>query len=156
MRLVLPATLLALCFAAAPALADSAPLVKTEPAQFPSAKAQIVKDLKDGKTYAELTRTQREEVLAALDRIEAILDGTAEVSELDDKDKVQLINDQEFVNTTLTQAAEDSRLVCKSVRKTGSHRLTPSCRTVAEIRRERESSQEALRSHYRVKMPVRE
>lgn len=157
MRLApLSTILVALFFAAAPALAGSAPLVKADARTFPSAKAQIEKDLADGKTYGELTATKKREVLAALERIEDVLAEAASVEALPTEAKVKLINDQEFVNTVLTQGREDSRLICRQETKTGSHRRTPKCQTVAERRRELESSQDALRGHQRIKLPCRE
>lgn len=150
MRHVLFATAVALLFSASPTFAASAkaaPLsTQADASAFPAAKARIEKELQDGKTYSELTRSEREEVMAALDRIEAVLSkADGPVKDMADKDKIALVNDQEFVNTVLTKAREDSRLVCKQERKTGSHRLTPRCRTVAELRRERDLNQEQMR-----------
>jgi hypothetical protein len=146
MRLVLSATLVALCLVAAPVFAASAPLsTKADASSFPSAKARIEKDLKDGKTYSELTARQKEDVVDALERIEAILEGAPSVESLSTDDKLQLVNDQEFVNTVLTKAADDSRLICKQERKTGSHRMAPRCRTMAQIRKDREDAQEIAR-----------
>jgi hypothetical protein len=141
MRLTLLAAAAALCFAAAPAFADSASIVKTEPSQFPSTKAQIEKDLKEGKRYSELSRTQRDEVVAALERIEHALSGISDVSELSPGDRAQLMTDQELVNTRLTKAADDSRLICKQERKTGSHRPTTQCRTVAQMKQQRDDAE---------------
>lgn len=147
MRHLLFATAVALILAAGPAFAAKNPPLSTQadPSAFPAAKAKIEKELQDGKTYSELTRTQKDEVLAALERIEATLSSGTPVKDMADKDKVALVNDQEFVNTVLTRAREDSRLVCTQERKTGSHRLTPRCRTVAELKRDRELNQEQLR-----------
>lgn len=142
MRLSLLATLLSLCFAAASARAESAPLATPDLSEFPSAKAQIEKDLKEGKRYSELTRRQREDVIAALERIEQALSGVKAVSELDPADRAELMNDQELVNTLLTKAEEDSRLICTHERKTGSHRPTTRCRTVAQTRQEQEAAKE--------------
>lgn len=157
MRLILLATAVALCLAAASAFgASKATTVKTDPSLFPSVKAQIEKELADGKTYSELTATEKREVLAALERIETLLAEAGSVEALPTEAKVRLINDQEFVNTVLTQGREGSRLICRQETKTGSHRRTPKCQTVAERRRELESSQDALRDHQRIKMPCRE
>lgn len=152
MRLTLFATVVALFLAAAPALADSAPLIKAELSEFPSAKAQIEKDLKEGKRYSELTRTQREDVIAALERIEDALAGISAVSELSDADKAKLMTDQEWVNVLLTKAADDSRLICRQERKTGSHRPTTQCRTLAQIKRDQESAKDVGRRYQKSHM----
>jgi hypothetical protein len=157
MRAILLAAAVSLCLAAAPALgASKATTIKADPSVFPSAKAQIEKDLADGKTYSELTATKKREVLAALERIEDVLAEAPSVEALPTEAKVKLINDQEFVNTVLTQVREDSRLICRQESKTGSHRRMPKCQTLAERRRELENSQDALRDHQRIKMPCRE
>jgi hypothetical protein len=57
---------------------------------------------------------------------------------------VRVFNDQEVVNTLLTQARADSRLVCDRSRPTGSHRRQTKCQTVAERRRRMESDQDHL------------
>jgi hypothetical protein len=59
--------------------------------------------------------------------------------------RVELFNTQETVNRLLTRAAEDSRLVCKRERRTGSNYVTSACQTVADRRRQREAGAEALR-----------
>ena len=145
MRLTLLATLVALNFSLAPALAYSAPPVKPDLREFPSAKAQIEKDLEEGKRYSELTRTQREDLIAALERIENALAGIGSVSELRDAEKAKLMTDQEFVNALLTKAADDSRLTCRQERKTGSHRPAVRCATLARVKRDQEEAREVGR-----------
>ena len=155
MRLVVSLALVLLFASSAATAKDSANAhIQADPSLFASQRAAIEKSITSDK-YSELTRTQREEVTAALNRMEAILASTDSVKSLDEKKQVQLFNDQELVNNLLTKAREDSRMICRQEKKIGSHRLNTQCRTVAEIRRERESSQGALREHQRIKMPVR-
>jgi hypothetical protein len=137
---------LLLLLMAAPAWADGPSGAKADVSTFAESKAQIEADLKKGERYSELSASQRDEVRAALERMENRLQGVTSVAEMDARDRAELMNDQELVNTILTAAEEDSRLICKRTVKTGSHRPTTSCRTVAERRRERENSQQALRS----------
>lgn len=146
MRYVRFVTALALILITSRALAATPPLsTQADAAAFPAAKARIEQELRDGKTYSELSRTEKEEVLSALQRIEEVLRAGTPVKNLSDKAKAALVTDQEFVNTVLTRARADSRLVCKQERRTGSHRPAPRCRTVAQLRREREHNQEQLR-----------
>lgn len=123
--------------------------IKADPSEFPDRRAQIEKAIADSDRYSELTRTQREELKKALDRMESTLASVESVSSLDPKIKVQLFNDQELVNTTLTQAAEDSRLICRQQVATGSHRARPKCNTVGEIRRQRNIDQESIRRNFK-------
>ena len=126
--------------------------ISTDIAEFPTLRAEIEEDLK-GDTYSELTRTQREEIKAALDRMEKTLAGVDSIQNLDIDDRTQLFNDQELVNNVLTKAREDSRTICRKQVRTGSHRLNQYCRTVGEIQREREGSQDALRRFQRITLP---
>lgn len=130
-------------FGASLSLGFAKEAIRADPSEFPVLRKQIEKALK-GDDYSELTRTQREEVIAALDRMQATLSGVDSVQHLAPADKTQLFNDQELVNTVLTKAAADSRTVCRQQVRTGSHRHNQVCRTVAEIRREREEAQRQL------------
>jgi hypothetical protein len=127
-----------------PALTMAAP-PPLSPQEFESRRAQIEHDLGDGKTYAEILPAEREEVLAALHRISTSLSGVDDVSKLSVDQQAQVFNDQEFVNTTLTRAAKDSRMVCERDISTGSHMATMQCSTVAERRRTTDEAGQALR-----------
>ena len=72
------------------------------------------------------------------------------MSELPERTRLEVFNEQELVNTLLTEAREDSRQVCTREKKVGSHRTTTMCKTVAERRRDMEQSQGALRTNMRV------
>ena len=72
---------------------------------------------------------------------------------LNAQQKADVFNDQERINTLLTKALEDSRLVCRRERKVGSHRMITECMTVAERRQAYESAQKAMRD---VKVPTLE
>ena len=113
-------------------------------ASFAEQHEKIRAELADGETYTEITPRQREDVQTALRRIEATLGKAASVTELTAQERADLLNDQEVVNTILTVAREDSRLVCKREKKVGSHRATTQCFTVAERRKTREQSQGEL------------
>ena len=56
-----------------------------------------------------------------------------------------LVNEQNQINQILSQAAADSRLVCRREAQIGSLRTTTQCKTVAERRRDAQEAQEALR-----------
>lgn len=113
-------------------------------ASFAEQHERIRAELADGETFSEITPQQRDDVQAALGRIETTLGKATTVAELTAQDRVDLLNDQEVVNTILTLAREDSRLICKREKKVGSHRATTQCFTVAERRKTREQSQGEL------------
>jgi hypothetical protein len=112
---------------------------------FQAQRENILKELSDGETYSEIDAGDREKVKAALARIATALDRSGGVDQLKEQQKVEVFNDQELVNNILTKAGEDSRLVCKRVRKTGSHMTSNQCMTVAARNRAMEHAQEELR-----------
>lgn len=139
-------TLIALLLAATPAFAFAAQESHLALAEgdFAEQRAEIEEDLADGKTYAEINSRDRAEVREALDRISRELEGVDSVAELAEPAKVTVFNEQERINTILTQAKADSRLVCDRNRPTGSHRKVTKCQTVAERRRRMEDDQDHL------------
>jgi len=139
-------TLIALMLAAAPALAFAAQEAQLALAEgdFAAQRAEIEADLADGKTYAEISASDRAKVREAMDRISRNLEGVDSIEELGEPAKVAVFNDQEVINTILTQAKADSRLVCDNSRPTGSHRRQTKCQTVAERRRRMEADQDHL------------
>ena len=123
------------------------PLMEGKP--YAEQRLRIMNDLQGGEVYSEISAENRMRVVDALGRIDALL-GKGGHASLPDKDKIEVFNDQELVNTVLSKAREDSRLVCTREKKVGSHRTTNSCKTVAERRRDMEESQNSLRRNMRV------
>ncbi|NLG58656.1 MAG: hypothetical protein GX538_00635 [Gammaproteobacteria bacterium] len=112
--------------------------------------AKIRSDLADRETYVEIGAADRTAVLNLLEQMELELGATGSVEALTDAQKVELFNAQERINTILTGAREDSRQVCERRQVTGSHRKQVTCTTVAERRRQRESSQQELEHRRRM------
>lgn len=127
--------------------------VSFDPAAYEQQRSAIERDIRKGDRYAEIGDQRRRKVLDNLKEIGRLLEDVTVLEDLKPEEKAQLFNLQEEVNTLLTGAAEDSRLICKRERKTGSHRQTTQCRTVATIRRERENWHEVLRDSQRNKLP---
>ena len=118
---------------------------------FEQQREKILIDLSDSETYAEISEKDRAEVRNALTRIsDALRQAGGSVDQLSADSKTKVFNDQELINTILTSAREDSRMVCTREKKVGSHRTTSICKTVAERRRDMEESQGALRRNMRV------
>ncbi len=117
-------------------------------ATFEAQRSAILAALGDGTTYRELSTDNRGTVHGALDRISAELASVGGVDNLGEDARVRVFNDQELINGLLTGAREDSRVVCVREKQVGSHRHVNKCRTVADIRRERESSRDILRQGY--------
>lgn len=137
----------ALC--AAPLALANTP-VMVDRGDFDAQRAAIEKALADGKTYAEISDEDRSTVQQSLDRMSDLVGGGKPVDALTPPQKVALFNDQEIVNTLLTQAEADSRVTCVHTKKVGSHRRSVVCTTAAERARSRNQSQDALQGYQRV------
>jgi hypothetical protein len=131
-------------------------LVAVAEGDFAKQRATIEKQLADGKTYVEISGGDLTRVRQALERMGGVMEGVASVDDLDPDRRVALFNDQEVVNTILTQAAADSRLICERTRPTGSRMPVSSCQTVAERNRRQENDQGELDKLQRAVMPLRE
>lgn len=138
-----------IAFAAAPLALANTP-VAAEAGDFAAQRATIERALADGKTYAEISSADRSEVRSSLDRMSALLEGGKTADSLSEAEKVELFNAQETVNTLLTRAASDSRVVCTRVEVTGSHRKQSRCTTVAERDRRRQLDQDRLQNSQKV------
>jgi hypothetical protein len=111
---------------------------------FARQRAEIEKDLNDGKTYSEISSSDRTKVREALDHISTWLAGVASVDALNGDTRVKIFNEQEVINTILTDARADSRLVCERSKPTGTNRYVNTCQTVAERERRREDDQRRM------------
>ena len=124
------------------ALAAESPGKEVAANGFAAQRAAIVAGFDEGGRYAEIGAEERMQVLAALDRMQALLDPSTPVDRLSSGNKVALYNDQEIVNTILTQAQEASREVCEHHRTVNSRLKKSECHTVAEWERRREAGRE--------------
>lgn len=115
---------------------------------FADQHAKVLAELADGETYSEITAPDRAAVVRDLEKMDTLLAGRP-VSALGEAEKVELMNLQSSINTTLTRASEDSRMICRREPAVGSRLQRSQCLTVAERRRQREGSQDAIDAHNR-------
>ena len=113
------------------------------PAEFAESRALIERAVRESDQYRDLQEVDRRELFKALERMEKTLTGIAAVDELDDRTRTQLYNDQELINNVLTQARDDSRMICKREKKVGTHRITNICITAGDRRRQRQRIEDA-------------
>ena len=123
------------------------PLEEGKP--YAEQRQRIMSDLQEGEVYSEISLENRSRVLASLGRIDALLGEDGQVQRLSELERVAMFNDQEEINALLTEAREDSRLICRRERPIGSHRPQNICITAAMRRQAQENAREELR-----KMPV--
>ncbi|MER2177922.1 MAG: hypothetical protein ABS955_09610, partial [Stenotrophomonas maltophilia] len=65
---------------------------------------KIEADLNDGETYSEITVDQRSRVRQALGHMRGIIERSGSEASLTAANRTELFNDQQVVNTVLTQA----------------------------------------------------
>ena len=145
---LLAAPLLALAFAGSALASSEHKAVAFDPATFSSQKEALI-DALHSKTYYEISDENKIRVVEALKRMEDKLAGIGAISDLSETDKLAVFNDQELINNLLTEAAEDSRLVCKREKKLGSNMPVNTCMTVAQRREAQRKAQEQLRNSAR-------
>ncbi|MDN5781733.1 MAG: hypothetical protein L0H23_06890 [Luteimonas sp.] len=114
------------------------------PSEFEAQLISIQEALDDGETYGDISSIERREVLAALARIRTALGPSGDAGQLNERQKLQVFNDQELINNILTSADEDSQLVCRREKKTGTHLASNQCLTVAERRRAADHARDML------------
>jgi len=143
---MLPRLLLSLVFMA-PIVAAAGPpeLPLQTTSDFQVQQAKVRSDLLAGEIYSEITASDRERVIAALDRMSGVI-GDGSIDRLSPERKVQVFNDQELVNGVLTKARADSRLICKREKPVGSQMATRQCFTVAQRERMKNDSDRFMRS----------
>lgn len=126
--------------------------VKLNPAQFLENKATVEQELRSGDLYREITDADKERVLATLDRMAEQLQGVTSMNQLTQEQRVQLFNDQELVNTLLTSARDESRLVCERRGTVGTRFKTTHCETVKQRREAARDAQDRVRQYLRPTM----
>ncbi|AWH26373.1 hypothetical protein [Stenotrophomonas sp. YAU14D1_LEIMI4_1] len=105
---------------------------------------KIDKDLNDGETYSELSAQDRGRVRETLVRLRRVGEEYRDGASMPESVRTQVFNDQETVNVVLTQAREDSRLICRREKTTGSNRATTQCLTAAQRERMRDDADRNL------------
>jgi len=89
-------------------------------------------EMAPGKRYEFLQESDRAKVNESLDRMSALLVSSGSVDAMAYDDRIELFNQQEFVNGLLARNSDD-RLVCTYERPVGSHLPVKRCSTVREI-----------------------
>jgi len=107
-------------------------------------------DMNDGKTYSELKLEDRSRVREALGRMRITLERFPQETSIPAAAKTDLFNDQQIVNTVLTQAREDSRLICRREKATGSNFAVTQCLTLAQRERMKNDAQLQMNKAQRV------
>lgn len=95
--------------------------------------------------YSELTLENRSAVQASLRQIQAQMGDYDRVEQVAPHKQVAIFNEQEKINTILTQSHADSRLVCRREKTVGSNFPKNVCMTVAQRRQAEEAARTNIR-----------
>ncbi|HEL7749893.1 MULTISPECIES: hypothetical protein [Stenotrophomonas] len=100
--------------------------------------------------YSEIGLEDKSRVQQALNRIKIKMNGREKVDELAPQERNDVFNEQEIVNTIMTRAHADSRMICRRERLTGSNMPQSVCLTVAQRRKAQEESRRAMTDQQRM------
>lgn len=112
---------------------------------FQEQRARILEDLAAGKKYSEISSREQRDVRDALDRIARQIDSLDSINALSEEQRLRVFNDQELINTILTRASDDSRVVCQREKSVSTRIASAQCLTVAQRRKLREEAQDQMR-----------
>ncbi|GAB3057274.1 hypothetical protein [Stenotrophomonas tumulicola] len=131
-----------------------APLVQLDVKESVRDQLVRVERALQSEQYSEIGLEEKSKVSAAIDRIRTKLGDHETVEQANPLARTEIYNDQELVNTILSRAHADSRMVCRRERATGSNRPQQVCMTVAQRREAMENSRDVLRNYNRVNPPA--
>lgn len=95
--------------------------------------------------YKDMPKNTRDQLLTKQDMLFSMLDGKRTTDELSEQQKIQAFNTLEWIEATVNQA-EDDQMVCERRPILGSNRKERVCRTMAQMKREREAARAQIES----------
>ena len=134
----------ALCAAG---VADKPLVAKTFDA-FKQDAAHIHQQLQPGGQYEHTPDADKERVDARLKDMSRLLEAHSTQAEMNETDKVVLLNAQEEINGIL-QHNDNNRLVCEHVAPVGSHRPVTTCQTYGQMMARERNDQKYLQDRMR-------
>lgn len=152
-RHILKAGLLALAALAVSAAAQAGNGSSKRVADIVSHQTQIraaVKAERDG--WDNIAADKRQELLGKQDQLMQLIDGKQTLDELAPADQSTAVQTIEWIDA-LAAKADDERQVCTRERATGTNRPTTVCRSVGDMRRQREQAQRAWQQGHQTMMP---
>ena len=89
--------------------------------------------------FKSMSERQRNDLVTKSANVTNKLEGK-QWKDLTDAEQVEVFNTLELINAAVTKA-EDERLVCEQKKRPGSNMIMKSCKTVAQLRQQREDTQ---------------
>lgn len=138
MRIPLFLALVAASTFCTPAFATDASRLSVTPDQIRTQQAELRRaiETKSG-NYAQYSEEERKTILSRQDDVLTVLGDKTSIDDLGPEGKVRLANALEAVDAAVNRA-EDNRMICEIVKRTGSNRSERKCMTVGQRRQMRE------------------
>ena len=95
--------------------------------------------------YREMSANTRGELLAKQDHLFQLMQGKQSTQELYEEQKTDVFNTLEWIEAAINKA-DDERMVCERRPVLGSTRKERVCKTVGQLRAERESARERMQN----------
>ena len=111
--------------------------------KFEAVAADVRRQLETGGRYQYVKADERVRVDAALTEMSAIFAANDSVASMPEPTKIKLFNDQEVVNSILTQR-DGERVICTKTAPVGSHIPITSCHTYAQEVEAREGTKKQM------------
>jgi hypothetical protein len=99
--------------------------------KFEAVAADVRRQMESGGRYQYVKPEERTKVDTALAEMSTIFAANESVASMPEETKIKLFNDQEVVNSILTQR-DGERVICKKEAPVGSHIPITSCHTYAQ------------------------
>lgn len=126
-------------FAEQPAAATS-----DDPKVIVADQQRLQQEIAEGsRRVSGLSARDKREIADQQARVFALLNGKASLDELRNEERIETFNALQSINALVAKAAEE-RMVCRSERSTGSNLSRTNCRSVRQIREERESARRTM------------
>lgn len=122
------------------------PVVADTPAKFSQTADSIRAEMNTGGRYEFIAPADKTKAQADLDSIAAMLQKFGSVSAMNQSQQVALFNVQEHLNGLLTHS-DRNRLICERRLPMGSNIPLTTCKTVADVEKNRRDSQKYLLDH---------
>lgn len=132
-----------------PAHAGQAEGTTSNPKAIVADQQRLQRELAEGaQRYSELSSRDRRQIADDQARVFELLAGKESLDELPKDARIEAFNALQSINAILAKA-EEKRMVCKSERSTGSNLSRTRCRSVGQMREEREAANRTLMSQDR-------
>lgn len=146
MKLSAAAACLALALVALPLAAKERvePVVNASTKDaFATESAKVRTEMDKGGRFEFVNKDERQTVNTKLDAMTAMFEKKPSVAEMNEAERIQMINDQEQINAILTRSDGD-RMICKSVAPIGSHIPVKTCKTQRQLADEQRNSRQFM------------